>query len=82
MIPTIPFKSSPENFRKEYLGWKSNTVRRLPTGDFRRQILDDWISGKITLLMLEITNSTNSDEMFARLITDVTYWEGIYIISW
>jgi hypothetical protein len=84
-MKTIAFKSIPENFRKEYLGLKSNTVRDLeedsPENDIRRELLKDFIGGKLTFLTVQIKN-TITEEYFLRNVTDVTKFDGLYIISW
>jgi hypothetical protein len=80
----VHFKSNPENWNKENSGRKRNTVRkRNPNepNDERFDILDDWIAGKEELLRVEIEN-TKTGECFTQLASDVTKWEGIYIISW
>ena len=78
----ISFKSTPENYRKEYLGLKSNTVRKLddPT-DIRFEYLDQWDEKTLHNLIIEIRNN-KTGECFERRVTDVTIFDGIYIISW
>jgi len=81
----IDFKSTAENYRKEYLGLKKNTVRDLaedsPENDIRREILDEFISGKLDNLFVRIIK-TSTSESFERSVTDVTIFKGVYIISW
>jgi len=78
----IDFKSTPENYRKEYLGLKRNTVRDLTEDtDIRKELLDDFISGKLDNLFIRIIK-TSTSESFERKVTDVTIFQGIYIISW
>lgn len=78
----ITFKSYQENFRKEFLGYKRNTIRKFKKTDIREEILNDWINNKITQLTIEIINKTNPQESFKREVTDVSLWEEYYIISW
>jgi len=75
--------SQQENFRKEYLGIKNNTIRKFTQTDAkgRKEILDDFIDHKINLLTIEIVHSI-SKESFFRKVRDVTYWQGWYIITW
>ena len=79
----IIFKSNPENFRKEYLGLKKNTIRHFDgtKDDIREVILNDWIDNEKTMIEIEIQNK-ETNELFVRTVTDVTYYEGWYIISW
>jgi len=41
---SVEFKSVPENYRKEEIGSKPNTIRKLPLGDERETILRKWAS--------------------------------------
>lgn len=67
---------------KEFLGLKSNTVRKKGTDeDLRFQLLDGFISGNIDDLKIRIIKK-DTTESFTRQIKDVSIWEGIYIISW
>jgi hypothetical protein len=77
----INFKSNQENYRKEYLGLKCNTFRKFDKNDIRFEILRDFELGNINNLTICIKN-TKTNEMFQRIVTDVTSYEGFYIISW
>ena len=78
----IHFKSTPENWRKEYFGLKPNTLREFKdTTDIRLDILNCYIKNKLTELMIEIEN-TDTHEIFTRKVTDITEWHGFFIISW
>ena len=77
----VQFKSTQENFRKEYLGIKSNTMRILEVDDLRKEILNDFEMGNLNMLSIEITNP-KTNEMFSRIVTDVTKYTDWYIISW
>lgn len=82
MAKRIKFKSTPENWRKEYLGLKPNTVRKFSeTDDIRKEILCDFMDGTWNLIDIEIEN-TKTSEVFFRRITDVTIYDEFYIISW
>ena len=79
---TIEFKSTQENFRKEYLGLKANTLRVLDKEDLiRSELLFNFEMGNLNLLSIKITN-TKTGEYFTRVVTDVTKYEDWYIISW
>ena len=82
-MKTIRFKSTPNNYRKEYLGIKPCTVRvfKLLTKDLRLNMLEEYIRGDLTNLNIEITNNT-TQENFTREVIDITYYEERYIISW
>ena len=81
----VCFKSLPVHYNKEKNGLKSNTVRRFntftPLEDIREIILLQFIEGKIKDLEIVIEN-TETQEAFKRIVLDVTYFSGIYIISW
>lgn len=82
-MKTITFKSKPFYFRKEVLGLKRNTVRRFKENkqDIRQELLNDYISSDLNLLQITIINNVTL-ERFTRQVTDVTEFEGYYIISW
>lgn len=81
-MKTIRFKSTPENYRKEYLGLKCNTVRKeKEKGDIRFEILNDFINFDLHELCIEIMCSDNY-EIFIRKVTDITKFDDYYIISW
>jgi hypothetical protein len=72
----VRFKSVPENYEKEKSGRKPNTVRVVAADDLRFPFLNDRTAGSI-----EIINS-ETEESFRREITDITFWDGRFIISW
>jgi hypothetical protein len=72
----IQFKSTPDNYFKERIGLKCNTVRKFD-GSIRFEILDTFPCD----LEVEIIN-TKTNESFIREVKDVTKFEGYYIISW
>ncbi len=80
MAKRIKFRSNPENWRKEYLGLKPNTVRSFDE-DIRFEILNSFIDGTWNLIDIEIEN-TKTTETFIRRITDITVIDTYYIISW
>lgn len=84
MSKRIKFKSRDDIWRKEYLNLKCNTLRQFSfeeREDIRKEILDDFILGRWNLIDIEIRNlSTN--EIFIRRVTDVTFFNNQYIISW
>jgi len=80
-MKTISFKSTPANYTKEFLGLKRNTIRKFDMDDDREVILRAFMGGAIDELYVEIEH-TETQEIFNRKVTDVTFWEGFYIISW
>jgi len=81
-VKTIKFKSTHDNWRKEYLGLKTNTIRKFgDRTDVRLEILRDYIDEIWNLITIEIEN-TKTSETFKRIVTDVTKFEDYYIISW
>lgn len=87
----IQFKSTPENWEKEFDGRKRNTVRVFDCEDIRKNILDKYLSEinktnrtlYFNMFQIEILN-TKTKQTFTRDITDVTYFPqgNCYIISW
>ena len=77
----IIFKSTPEIWRKEYLGLKPNTIRLIELEDERLKIIKDFIAGKINIVDIEIIN-TETGEYFIRRLIDVTKFNTTYILSW
>ena len=73
----IEFKSDPHFFFLERDGLKPNTVRKDDPDDERFVSLDRGEPKKI-----RIRNSGNPSWVFTREITDVSYWNGFWIISW
>ncbi len=82
MVKTIRFKSITKMWIKEYLGLKPNTLRVFDDDtDIRKEILDEFISGRCTMIDVEMINAETQEE-FIRRVTDVTKFNGEYIISW
>ena len=77
----ITFKSVPEYYRRESLGLKNNTVRKVEVEDVRFDILSDFEMEAITDLEIEIIN-TDTKESFVKRVTDVCKFDEYYIISW
>lgn len=81
MSETIRFKSEQDNYRKEYIGLKNNTLRTFDKeGDLREQILNKYLMGLINNLFIEIEHFPNG-EYFRRKVTDVTKYKEWYIIT-
>jgi len=87
---TVAFKSIPENWKKEFLGLKKNTIRVTnQDNDVRFEHLRDFEDGNIKRLVIEIIN-TETKESFRRLVSDVTTTTELikcnhkhcYLISW
>jgi len=82
MAKTIRFKSTSDNWRKEYLGLKCNTLRQFDDKtDIRLEILTAFINDEWTNINIEIEN-TDTCEVFNRRVTDVSKYNNHYIISW
>lgn len=78
--PILIVKSNPENYVKEESGKKPNTLRKLPFGDGRDDILAEMVKTKYYgVIQVE---KTNSHDFFIKPITDITLWDGYAIISW
>ena len=79
---TIIFKSVIENWRKEFIGLKNNTVREFDGAeDLREKLLIKFMLGTIPSLYIKIIEDRTGDS-FTRRVTDVTKFKGLYIISW
>ena len=80
----IHFKSRDPFFSKEEDGYKNNTVREIGDNDLRFDELleiiqcDDYGARKDKIV---ITNPANNLS-FERLITDVSYYDERFIITW
>jgi len=78
----IHFKSKKFFYDKEMLGSKPNTVRTLDESDSRFDELINMIQtrkfGKIRIHL----NTDFEGTWFERDITDVSYWDELFIISW
>lgn len=78
----IVFKSSPENWFKEAQGQKRNTIRKRDLEhDARFGLMDRWLNGEKMPLIIGIKN-TETGDIFYRNVTDVTKFEGVYVVSW
>ncbi|MGL5648321.1 MAG: hypothetical protein ACRDDY_10750 [Clostridium sp.] len=88
----LKFKSTPQNYEKEKIGVKSNTVRKIYPEEFKfkriKCLLEELENSNNRIRMLlemdlwiEITN-TETGESFERHIWDITEFDGYYIISW
>ena len=73
----LEFKSIPSFYYKEQDGSKPNTCRKIEESDPRDKILSEGYPRYI-----RIRNAGNPKLSFIRKITDVSYWDGIWIISW
>lgn len=79
----ITFKSLPKNYRKELSGVKPNTVRKVLIDDERYNFLRARVEGKALGGYITIEQAGEPmHSSFTRYITDVSYWEGLFIISW
>lgn len=80
---TIIFSSTEDNYRKEESGRKSNTVRRFMMWSEMKAFAKFIGEAKFTPpnKKIRINRKVNYDH-FERWITDITLYEGYYIISW
>jgi len=78
---TIEFKSDTPNYYPEESGDKSNTVRIVRHSDDRRGIIKTMMNtkkyGKIKIIHKQLPK-----EFFIRKISNITYFNGCFIISW
>jgi hypothetical protein len=79
---TIIFKSAPEYYYKEFQGWKPNTIRRFSSIDELNKF--NYFKNHLTNnSKIRIEHTGNEKELnFTRYITDITQFEGYFIISW
>ena len=71
----VKFKSAPFYYSKEKAGLKPNTVRRVESDERFSKLTNR------TAHFITIQNSKNGKQ-FIRRITDISFWEGLVIISW
>lgn len=79
----VSFKSLEPFFSKEADGRKPNTIRKDDPLDTRFAILACWMADKKCGL-IEITCAQDGGQVegFTRQVTDVSFYEGWWIISW
>ena len=81
---TIIFKSTPQNYYKEFHGFKPNTVRRFDDEIELAAFL--YFKNRLTeCSKIKITTTFPIGDIaaqFERYITDITKFEDLYIISW
>lgn len=78
-MKNIKFKSTPENWKKELIGLKPNTVRK-KDDDVRFDILEKFIQEPFELIIY--IENTVTKSIFNRQVQDVTKFDDYYIISW
>ena len=80
---TIIFKSDSKMFSKEREGLKPCTIRRISLWselkDFEQFLTHYNLHDQ--LYHIKIINSSTHEE-FERIITDITQFEGLWVISW
>jgi hypothetical protein len=83
MDQKISFKSREPFFSKEADGRKLNTIRKDDPLDRRFGILTLWMKDK-DYGLIEITCAQDRGQLegFTREVTDVSFYEGWWIISW
>jgi hypothetical protein len=72
----VAFRSDPEFYRKEHNGYKPNTVREVDETDHRFITLRAGRAKTIRIV------STKTNQSFMRVITDVSFYKNLCIISW
>jgi hypothetical protein len=83
---TIIFKSDPHNYFKEFHGLKPCTIRRISLWSEMKEFEEFYTTWKyrspnMPLPEIKIINSI-THESFTRTISDITEFEGHWIISW
>ena len=78
----VEFKSTPENYKKEYLGTKNNTVRFIEPEDPRAIVLDNAHTHPFLNYLYVRIRNTKTNNYFERPIQDITYYKDITIITW
>ena len=76
----VRFKSTPDNWNKEKLGIKNNTVRYIDDDSRFNKIYahsKDSLNGADLVIIIE---NTETGETFERKVIDVTYFEDNYVI--
>jgi len=81
MVLIICFKTRSPYFEKERDGLKCNTVRTIGEDDLRFDVCMSFIQGDNLDAEIVITNP-QTEEKFRRKITDITYYDERFIISW
>jgi len=81
---TIIFKSTTENYFKEFNGFKPNTIREIIYPSEFKQFVDfiKKLSPDSKIRIHETKNGEETGMSFERYITDITPFERYYIISW
>lgn len=83
----VEFKSTPENYKKEYYGQKNNTVRFLEPSEDRDVILRMAATHPfLHYLHIRIRN-TETNNYFERVVKDITFYKHkgvpeLTIITW
>ena len=78
----VLFKSISPYYEKEENGTKPNTVRDLEIGDDRLSKLILWQNNNDRPLGTIRIMHKHTYNYFDREITDITFWQGLAIISW
>jgi len=79
---TIELKSTPENYFKERDNLKCNTVRRFDKWSEMREFEQFRMEFDHKIRNKKIKILGYTFEEFERTITDITQFEGYWIISW
>lgn len=77
---TIIFKSTPENYHKEYMGLKSCTIRRISLWSEMKNI-EEFAENLPVGSKIRIVNTVTLN-YFERTLTDISQFEGLWVFSW
>lgn len=83
----IKFKSTPENYKKEYYGLKNNTARFIESDDGRLKILHLFKNNELDDHLIILIENTKTGNYFDRIVKDVTFYKHLdapelTIITW
>jgi hypothetical protein len=83
MKNVVSFKSREPFFSKEADGRKTNTIRKDDPLDPKMALLACWMMSK-DYGLIEIVRAQDGGQVegFTRQVTDVSFYEGWWIISW
>ena len=81
---TVIFKSYREQFLKERKGLKPNTVRKIDESEVFdwTKFMVEWKTGTPKKVKIVCEFNLMFTDSFTRTITDITFYDGVEIISW
>ena len=78
----VEFKSNAANYWKEKYDLKNNTLRENDAFDPRFRLLRDFKIGLVDCLIIRIRLGNAKHEFFERVVRDVTFYKGWYVVTW